>query len=236
MKGFAIVTACSKRYMDKLRLTLPTWTMKPRFKGAPLYILTDDGLNEDWSFARKHFPKVSLLRGVIRDGETQREAIFRSLFQSTVEIPESHWVKFDADTFFIDDRDIFTEDDFDCDIVSGAWGYTKPGTWLKDLDKWADRLQLPGKPYLVPGQEPNPGKHGHRRIISWICLHKTEFTRYIAGLIGERMPVPSHDTLAWYLAERIPGRLWSTHRFRAMGVRTFTHIGMIQKVLDELKK
>lgn len=232
MRGFALVTACSKRYLDKLRLTLPTWQRKPRFKGAPLFVISDDATDSDIGFAKESFKHVTLLRAAVRDGETQKEAIFRSFFDCTFQIEMPHWVKLDADSYFLNDRDLFTDADFECDVFGHKWGYTKPGTWLKTLDSWAAQHKLPGEPFLGPNEEPSPRRHGHQRLASWICLHKTEFTRHVSTLLSPRMPVPSHDTLAWYLANRLPGRKWGRRRFKPLGAGTHTSIDRLRKILD----
>jgi hypothetical protein len=114
--------------------------------------------------------------------------------------------------------------------VAPRWHYTKGVGFLDKLDQWGDDLDKfsvePLRPRLDIPHEANALRVGHQRMCSWCSYYRTEFTElvaeacsgYVAG--NEKLPVPSQDTTAWYVAARLglPHRIenmkrlgWSNH-------------------------
>jgi hypothetical protein len=91
-------------------------------------------------------------------------------------------------------------------VVAHRWGYTKPKGgkwdkhWLNILDDWWK--ELTGEDPIFPVIEDSSKRYSHRRIASFYCFHDTAKTKELADMMGERMPIPSHDTILWYVAER----------------------------------
>lgn len=194
--SLAIVTAVTPDYMKKLKWTLPTWTMKPQFKDCRLYIFHSGfkNIEKEFKWIEKYFSDIHLVEWSMEGVTNQRELMLSSfVLCSARNVEEDYFVKLDADTYFTDAQDAFNQEDFDYSICAHPWGYTKPGWWIDKLKAWVDNKSFDSK-----------GKDGstssQKRIISWCCLHKTKFVKQASDVAGVRLPVPSHDTYLWFLA------------------------------------
>lgn len=197
MKPFTIVTAVTDSYLPKLRWSLPTWPMKPQFRGAPLIIYRHGVSEKDLAFARESFPDVRIIEWDF-PAESMREKMLSAfLFGAARDVQTEYWAKVDADSPFTTTVDVFDELDFSADVVGPKWSYTKPGWWNDALAAW-----LRGKEYTGPRE---PGRGACKRVAGYLMLLKSEFIRNSAKACGARMPVPSFDTLAWFLAENVKG-------------------------------
>lgn len=222
--NFAIITAVTPDYLKKLRWTLPTWSIKPQFKNKKLYIYFNGFKDHtDLLFAEEYFNNVYYISWSAPKSETKREEILSSFVYAAKDIKEEYYVKIDADAFFVDSKDVFDESDFEYDLVSHKWGYTKPAWWIKELDNF----------YYSKNDEyeKETGSIGHKRIQSICCLHKTEFVREILSMVGDRLPVPSHDTLVWYLADKMEHRKWKSKNLRRLGV---SHCSRFRSIREEI--
>jgi len=209
MRDFTIVTACTPDYLTKLQWSLPSWNTKPQFRGKKM-ILFHHGFDnlKNLRFVKKHFD-VKFVHWDMPEYANVRELMLSSFILGSARyVKTKYFVKIDADTYFTNPDDVFGRRDFRYDVVSHKWRYTKPGHWINDLDKY----------YL----DKDTGKYGRLyhepRIQSICCLHKTEFVRRLAERFGERLPVPSHDTVLWYFADRMPDRSWKGRNLRKRGV------------------
>jgi len=227
---FAVVTAVSPGYLEKMKLTLPTWVKKPQVKAAPLYVLAYQMKMEELEFIRDYFPNFVVIPVGINHPELKKWDIFRAFFFHTQYIKNPLWAKIDCDTFFKDDQDLFDDKDATFDLVGNGWGYTKPAIWVQQLNQWAEKIKLPGLPIPITDQQASERIFRYKRICSWICLHKTNFTREIwAWCLGNNdIPVPSHDTLAWYMAERLL-KPWNKKNFRKLGADTSSSLRVIKR-------
>jgi hypothetical protein len=241
-KEITIVTAVNPPYLDKLKLTLPTWKIKPQFANCPLIVFYNGFENiKDLEWINKHFKNVRYVPWDMDKYDSPRELMLSAfVFGAAAYVETDYWVKIDSDTFFTDNRDVFLDRHFNYDVAGHKWRYTKPGKWITELDDWADAEDLDGDDYLAEDIRPEAIKskrYGHKRIASWICMHKTEFTIEIAGHAKERLPVPSHDTYNWYMATRLPDRQWCWHNYKSMGAGTHTNIKVIRdRVKNESTK
>lgn len=239
-EDITLVTGVTPDYLEKLKTTLPTWKFKPRFNQSPLIIFTH-GFSEDadFSWVAKYRSDFHIIPWEFPLGESVREIMLSSfVFGAAHYVKTSHWVKIDCDAYFTDTRDLFSTKSFSREIVGCKWGYTKPGKWIAELDDWANGIGYPGSPYLQ-GNRNNAirqKRFGHPRIASWICLHKSSFVREAAQLAidhsGGRLPVPSHDTYLWYLAERNPHYSYARIRFKNMGATNNTRLSKIKADLE----
>lgn len=234
-KQFTLVTAVTPNYLEKLKLTAPTWVWKPQFKGAPLLVYANgfDDPEETLDFLYELFDEVTIIDWTMPKYDSQRELMLSAfVLGAPFEVKTPYWVKIDCDAFFFNNQQVFTDEHFGYDIAGSKWHYSKPGRWLNDLDDWADKNNIPGKRYLKPEQVAEAvasGRFGHNRFASWICLHKTDFTIEAAKLAGNRLPIPSHDTYLWYMAERLPHRKWARHKFKKCGTSNSTDIEIIRE-------
>jgi len=209
MKNFTIVTACTPNYIDKLKWSLPSWNIKPQFRDKKI-ILFHHGFDnlQPLNFVKDHFD-VEFINWDMPEYDNVRELMLSSFILGSAKyIKTDYFVKIDADTYFTNAEDVFVKKDFRHDVVSHRWGYTKPGYWINQLDK-----------YYTGKDTGNYGKrYTEKRIQSICCLHKTEFVKTLANKFGDRLPVPSHDTVLWYFADRMTDRSWGSKNIRKRGV------------------
>lgn len=165
-------------------------------------------------------------------GSNQREKMLSAfVFGPAEHVETTHWLKLDADTAVVKTEGrnlkVIDEDWFKFFVVGHRWGYTKvkgdPGQtrhWMNILDDWwagifegtdVDVAPL-FPPDLVVGE-----KFKCSRINSYVSLYQTEFTKGVAALCGERLPVPSQDTVMWYVAQRM-GKNWHGVNMKARGL------------------
>ncbi len=204
---FTIVTALTPDYLNRAVWALPTWVYKPQFKGRPLVVF-HTGCEGKLEFIKKLFPKWSFVEWEMDEYENQRELMLSSFILGIKEFVKTpYYVKLDCDTFFTDDRDVFTEEDLKYDVVGHRWGYTKPGWWVDALN--GDKV------------DKSEGRRDHSRIASYCCLQKTEFVNKVAEQCGKRLPVPSHDTVMWWYADKQGS--WKGKNLKALGVNNHTN-------------
>jgi len=205
-------------HLKELKWTLPTWAMKPQFKACKLYVFHSLFKNpeRDLAWIGRHFDDVQLIEWEMPHAENQREmALSAFILGSAKVVEEDYFCKLDADTYCVDTQDVWEEDDFQYSLVSHPWSYTKPGWWIAKLEAWASM-----KPWN--GDESSKDSKSGKRIISYCCLHRTDFVKQIARLCTapagtQRLPVPSHDTTAWWIAQHfnIP---WKQKNMKGKGV------------------
>jgi len=211
MKDFAIMTAATEPYLKKLRWTVPTWACKPQFQGKRLYILYHDINPKELDFVRDYFPDLVLIEWSMPKYDDVRELMLSSFVLGAAKhITEDYYVKLDADAFFTSDEEVFTDDDFDYDLVAHRWGYSKPAWWIDKMDSWVKNKRWRGTK--------RGGSKGAKRIISWCCLHSMQFVRKCAAAAGDRLPIGSHDTYLWYMADHFSDCSWRSHNLKERGV------------------
>ena len=111
-------------------------------------------------------------------------------------------------------------------IVAPRWGYTKGRNALPTLEAWADGIaEFVGTSRLNILQEPDQMRVGHARFCSWASYYRTDFAKMVARMCEQsvgpcRIPVPSQDTVHFYVAARLgitmkianqKNRGWSNH-------------------------
>lgn len=89
-------------------------------------------------------------------------------------------------------------------FVAPRWGFTKPADAIQRLDDWGDTLEaLQGSSRLdIRPRSPREASVRHPRAISYVYYGRTDWHQWLVDLCGDRLPVPSHDTLTSYVAER----------------------------------
>ncbi len=208
---FTIVTAVTPDYLPRLIWALPTWEYKPQFKDRPIVVF-HSGFNktcpDSFEFIKKLFKIWTFVDWKMEQYENTRELMLSSfVFGIKDFVKTNHFVKLDCDAYFTNTDDVFSEDDFNYDIVGHKWGYTKPGWWIDKLE--GNEVDL------------NKKIHSHERIASFCCLHKTEFVNKVADILGKRLPVPSHDTVLWWYANK-QGK-WLGKNLKKLGVDNNTN-------------
>ena len=236
---FTIVTGVTPNYLEKFKLTMPTWKLKPQFAEKELVVFAHgfDNIHDldfvlDWG-------KVKIVPWDLEGSDSLRETMLSAFVMGAPnEVTTTHWVKIDCDSYFTTDEDLFDRGMFNYDIAGHKWRYTKPGSWLVELDDWAES-KVPGMRYLQSDEEIESAKaqkrYGHRRVASWVMLHRVDFCKEVLEYIDDRLPVPSHDTFMWYMADRLPKRKWCWKNWKGLGAGTHTNIKVIREAIENSK-
>ncbi len=194
-----LVVAVDRGYLETLKQNFPTWGFASQ---RPMAVIYHGVERSELDFLGPH-PRL-----VPWDmpGVGQRERMLTSFVKlAPFVVDTDHWIKLDVDCRAEPGAALFSSRIwYRYDLVSHRWGYTKPGRWLCELEDWGDEA-IGGDRLLSPEQHAEAlaaKRYRFPRIQSFACLHRTEFSRYAAGLCGDRLPVPSHDTFIWYVAIR----------------------------------
>jgi hypothetical protein len=139
-------------------------------------------------------------------GDNLRERMLAAFVLGTAaEVKTAYWMKLDADAKPTGKAWAWP-DYHAADIIGHRCGYTKtkgqPNAtrhFLNQLDDWWQGVT--GEPPKWP-EIPVGERAGHRRAASYCWIEKTANTQAIAALCGNRLPVPSHDSLECYVADR----------------------------------
>lgn len=243
-KRITIVTAVNPPYLEKLKTTLPTWQNKPQLKDCPLVVFHNgfDNAESDLSFIKEISGReVKLVSWDMDNAESTRELMLSAfVLKAPYEVDTPYWLKIDADAYFCDSQDVILDHFYEYDLAGHKWRYTKSpnnSSWLAMLDSWSEDKDIDGDNYLNEEETIESYKqkrYGHKRIASFVCLHNTEFTKEAAEYVDNKLPVPSHDTYMWYLAERLPDRKWCWHNFKKLGVRNHTNIDKLRELVNEV--
>ena len=215
MPDCTLVTAATPDYMAKLKWSMSTWTLKPQLAGMPLLVFWHKLSAEDrqWIFDFWPGPSVELVEWTMPEYDGVRELMLSSFVLGAAKhVKTPHYIKMDADAYCIDSQDVFEEDDFNATLASHKWGYTKPAWWADAVNKWVD-----GKRPRIRNKD--KGKRSWRRLISFCCLHETAWVRDVAGISGDRLPIPSHDSFLCHVAARL-----SDVEMRRLNPVSYTHL------------
>jgi hypothetical protein len=212
-----VVTAVDLKYLPALKANFPLWMQT---EGICEYemICFVNGIPLD-------SPDLDFMRGRVRlipwglpGAESQREQMLSAFVLGAArEVQTKWWIKLDADVKPVNFKPDKIGYKLSWDIahynmvISGhRWSYSKPGSFLRRLEDWADkRPELCKFPRVFSEEQLQQAdqqkRYPHPRLASYICLHRTPFVQYAAKLCEStgRMPVPSHDTFLWYLAARM---------------------------------
>jgi hypothetical protein len=209
LKDLTIVIAVDDKYLPKLKDNYQDWFKTFGILEYPIVCFYNNIIPEQLEFLGTNTTLIKWDMNV----ETQREKMLSSFVLGiNNNVKTKYFMKVDVDTKCIRLYDKysynigFENDWFESDLVSHRWGYTKPGKWLVELEKWADTNKITGNNVFNPDEYDliqSRRRYGHKRICSYICLHKTDFVIECSNLCGSRMPVPSHDTYLWYMAVRM---------------------------------
>lgn len=228
---FTVTIAVDNEHLEELRCVLPTWhKYKPELFTVPWVVIAHwevehsalmavlaesiekiqaagRSLTTAWVDA---IPGTGWVIGDTNNRETMLSAL---LLQAPKYVRTPYYLKIDTDVValpspcgeWVDER-WFKPPAGNASpaIIASPWGYTKPAEWMERLDRWGDRFKPSG---MMDDSTPERVIVGNvarsRRIISWLMFGNTEFTRLVATMCGQRLPVPSQDTTLWYAAERM---------------------------------
>lgn len=229
-----IVTACDKKYVNHLRTTLPNWIKHKHIDRFPVIVYVNGfrraHRNSELDFIRQLLPNVQIIPWDMETAEDQRERMLTAFVLGAArDVKTLYWVKIDADAYATDDSPLLVPEMKDHVICGHRWGYSF-AKHMGPLIDWANAHPVFNN---TPKDQFDPSKvdgrkYWHPRVASFVQFHKSDFVRMAADMAGNRLPVPSHDTYLWYVANRLGLPIMRTN-FK-------THRGMDNKSdLESLK-
>lgn len=233
LSNVTVVTACDQKYIDCLKLTMPTWIKNKNILQFPIIVYVNGFTENDkrLDFLRKH-KNISIIHWDMCDVSNHREKMLSAfVYGPARDVKTKYWLKIDADAYATNNNPLVKQDMVGYDIVGHRWGYTKPYIWLETLNKWAKNNKI-DYIYNIDKNNIKNNRYYHKRTNSFIQLHSTEFTRIAAALSKDRLPVPSQDTYLWFVSQalRRPIRLYNFKRFGGMRNKRNAH--QLEKVLS----
>lgn len=218
-QDLTVVTACDASYAGTLSANLEQWMRTPGLREQEyLVFLVNTELAHPSIQFLKRYANVRMLPWS-RPWSQREAALSAFVFGVAAHVDTPFWMKLDADAQARAGH--FEWPTYqDHTLTSHHWGYTRvkgdPSAtrhWLNVLDDWWQE----GPPIFRRDLGVHE-RHWHKRISSFCSIEKTEFTRRLARRCGTRLPVPSHDTTAWYAATR-----WGESVCRVNMKRWFRH-------------
>jgi hypothetical protein len=215
-RDVTVVTAVNPAYADRARKNLPLWLKLPGLKDQK-FIVFVNGFKNAKERAFLDLPNVKVVRWDYPHQATARETMLAAFVLGVPKhVSTEYWMKLDVDS-------APTGADWEWPeyrkqtIVSHKWGYTKMKGDPDATEHWFTRLDKifsPEAPYFQgPLDVKNDWKVSHRpgnklgipmRFGSFCHIERTAFSRRIADIVRDRcsgrLPIPSHDTIAWYCA------------------------------------
>jgi len=211
MNEFTIVTAVTPEYKQLLYWSISSWVFKPQLRDKPLIVFYNGMKARDLKFVLKVYSNAQLIEWDMDGVESKSELMFSSfVFGAAQHVKTSYYMKLDADAYCTNDDDVWTDADFNYDIIGHKWHYTKPGWFIDALENQYSNANI--------AINKNERIRKHARFESYCCLHRTEWVRSVAAKLNGRLPVPSHDTTLWFYADK-EGK-WGRKNIKACGVTT----------------
>jgi hypothetical protein len=235
-----VVTACDPKYVEMLAITFPTWVSMKKILRHKMIVFVNGMPLDDKRLDFLRHPNVRLIPWSMPNATSHREEMLSAFILGAAKhVTTPYWLKLDADSYATDDRPLLVNWMTTVTFCGHRWGYS----WtehIKALDKWAIEhpglVESPlwGKPmYDKTCDKGRKYFHPSKRTISFAQLQETAFTKTIAALAGSRLPVPSHDTYMYYMADRM-GLPWRSSNFK--GRRGFTQGKGVDGLKEEIGK
>jgi len=198
------VSAVNDKYFDRFKSNYIRWMNVNGIKDCPFVIFARSNILNRLDFLNSN-TKLIIWDYGIKEGYSERESMISSFVLGIPDnISTKYFVKIDADVSPKVNEFEWDKKYLDYDLVAHKWGYTKSkGAWngehfLNTLDNWwGERSRIIDK---FPSNIHCNDRYYHKRIASFVCLHRTEFVKHCAELAGNRLPIPSHDTFLWFVA------------------------------------
>lgn len=228
-----VVTFISKKTRGHLKVTLPTWKRKPDINGSILIVFYSGLCVEELQFIGNEWD------GEVRLMELSTAFPDDSSGTFLIDVPHvvttDHWIKLEPHVLFVDSQPLFPRRAYKTDVFGHRWSFTRPITWLAALDDWFANSRFESLIEPIGGQlnaDPDADKIRHRRLTSWASVQRTSFTRQVAEELGTKLPVPSHDTTLWYVAERSTSFEWGACNLEKRGA---SRIRSLRKLTQRAK-
>lgn len=227
LRDITLVAAFDAPHYLEWRTSMGVWNKNcPQLFDMPWALIADDDIYEtvvsDWRHSGARIERVTSPKEW-----PQRERML-SVFvrQAPFLVETSHFLKLDTDCVCAAPQKLFPDPAWfegDPVFISSGWNYSKPANVIETLDNWWDTMPDLAKdcPRLDLPYDPTWSRIVHKRIISFLYIGCTSWHRWLAGIVGERLPFPSQDSVCWFAAERTKA-FYRKVRFSKLGWR---HVG-----------
>lgn len=223
-KNLTIVTAVNQKYLGNFQKHFPMWMQVENIMEMPFIIFAhEDCYDEVVAFLEPYRNIEKIVKWTFPIAANMREEMLSSfVFGTAQHVTTKYWMKLDCDCTPAEDKLEIPSEAFSSVITAPKWHYTKmkgdetgeARHWLNRLDDWADSLpDFAGTERLFPDNIEGR-RYRHRRICSFCEIEKTNWTKHLASMCGERLPVPSQDTTTWFAAKRLGKRKITEFNFR----------------------
>ena len=223
-KDITIVTAVNAGYMERFRHNWERWRLLPGIREQQFLVFWH-GERPDWLDEHRNVRQVEW--DFPAAGDNVRERMLSCFIFGTAEhVKTAYWLKLDADArstgkaFEWPPYTGYAICGHKCGrTVTKGQDPPQPGHFLNQLDEWwhgeaacklmPERARLAAQyDHAVTVERDDfpeipERKHSHQRVASYCWTEETALTRAIAAACGDRLPIPSHDTLTWYVAWRL---------------------------------
>jgi hypothetical protein len=217
MELLTVVVAIDDHHLNELQVTLPTWIKYKNFDKYNFLVIFDESqinLHDDrLEIFRNLNVEYVGFRNTINAYQSQREKMLTALtVLPGLHVKTKYYIKIDTDCIATDDQKWFDESWLNKDYVfiTNFWGSTKPSNAIELLDNWATNKFPNIKPLNLP-YNPSENKIKHDRIISWLFICKTDWSKKVSeyfnddGIyklpsISDKEYKVSQDTILWYIA------------------------------------
>ena len=234
-----IVTACDPKYIEHLKVTLPNWVKHKHVDKFPMIVYVNGfkrpRRNSALDFLRA-YPNIKIIGWDMPEAADQRERMLSAfVFGTARDVQTKYWVKMDADAFATDDSPLLVPDMMKNVIAGHRWGYSF-AKHMGPLIDWANAhpafKETPTDVFDPTKAEGR--KYWHPRVASFVQFHQSEFVRMAAAMAGARLPVPSHDTYLWYVANRIGLPIMRTNFKTRRGMSNKTDLESLRRIVTEI--
>jgi hypothetical protein len=194
----SIVTVVNPAYRERLKQNWERWLKTVGLKEQRFIVFAVGDPDVDFLMDANNVTIIPWNRM----GDNREACLSAFVFAVAEFVDTTYWMKLDCDVCPITPK-------FDWPAYHGKtitaqkWGFTRvkgdPNAtrhWLNILDDWW------GESPLFPRNLDPHRRHQHTRFNSFCSIEKTSFTSRLAGRCGNRLPIPSQDTTAWYVATR----------------------------------
>jgi hypothetical protein len=227
---FTTVIALDWHHYAELRIVAPTWAKhKQAIYRNPLLCFCDDDESAGWwhrkiAIATGH-PNIEVVEWPWFDSVNQRHRMLSAFTWGVAQCCETEWhFKLDTDVTCHPGRKWPHPSWFGSDYawIGHKWNYTKPVTTWETMQKWAATVPaFDGLPEVEGAVNTEKNRVWHPRLISYAMFGRTSFAKELASLAPVPGPVPTHDGLWWYAAQRL-GRKFARINMKKFG---FQHGG-----------
>lgn len=204
-KLYTFVTAVNERYFEKFRENWSKWMITEGLMDSDFVVIVKGIQRERLSFLHSG---VKIIEWEMKNAKSEREEMLNAFVFGVIgKIETPFWFKIDCDTKPKGKKFTVYKEFFDFDIVGHKCGYTRTKEdgatkhFLNTLDDWWK--EKTNEEPLFPPNIPINERYGHKRVASFIQLHRTSFIEEVAKICKNKLPIPSQDTVTWYVAYRL---------------------------------